>query len=341
MRLRWLWHAPSLRGGKIVLVFLRVFSPFYALGFRLRQKMAKVSRQSVPVLCIGNLTVGGSGKTPTALYVLKHFKKEGLRPHALTRGYGRRGRGVLRVDLGKHQSADVGDEALLLAREAPVWVGKDRVVSGAQAVEEGAEILVMDDGFQNPHLHKDFSILVADAKRGVGSGYVLPAGPLRESVQSGLARADILLLIGKGEGGGLLAAAREKTIPVFRGHLLPSKEEDALRGKRVLAYCGIGIPEKFYETLSAVGADIVERHSFPDHYAWREKDARKLLRDAREKNLHLITTEKDRARLKGALEGSALKKLEEMSEMLPIALHLEEEEKFLRFLRQALIRKRA
>jgi tetraacyldisaccharide 4'-kinase len=202
-------------------------------------------RAGVPVLCIGNPTVGGAGKTPTALLVASMLAAAGERPVFLSRGYGGCQHGPQLVDPERDRAADVGDEPLLLAREAPTVVARDRVAGAKTAVAAGASVIVMDDGFQNPSLAKDFSVLVVDGRRGIGNGKVFPAGPLRARLDDQLARADALILVGTvGEAAApVVAAAAARKHPVFRARLAPDRDAiAALAGKRVLAFAGIGDP---------------------------------------------------------------------------------------------------
>jgi tetraacyldisaccharide 4'-kinase len=252
-------------------------------------------RAGVPVICVGNPTVGGAGKTPTAIAIAKMLLGAGRHPTFLTRGYGGRLTGPVMVEPA-HTAVQVGDEALLLGRVAPTIVAEDRVSGARFARDNGAGVIVMDDGFQNPSLAKDLSLLVIDT-RGIGNGRVLPAGPLRAPLEPQLDRASALLIV----GGGLPAlesAARSRGLPVFHGTLEPDPEVVAsLRATRVLAFAGIGDPEKFFTTLSAAGIDAPLRRSFGDHHRYTFAEARTLLRDAQAGGLQLLTTEKDFARL--------------------------------------------
>ncbi len=253
----------------------------------------------LPVICIGNPTVGGTGKTPSAIALIATLKARGARPFALLRGHGGREPGPLRVDLAVHGPADVGDEALLLARHAPTIVSRHRPAGARLALAEGATHVVMDDGFQNPSLVKDASLLLMDAAAGVGNGHVLPAGPLRAPLKPQMARADGVLVVGEGSAGW--AAARAAGAPdIQAGRLVPvAADAQALRGARVLAFAGIGRPEKFFATLEAVGAQVVARHAFPDHHPYRPQEIDALLATARAQELIPVTTEKDAVRLSG------------------------------------------
>lgn len=251
-------------------------------------------RASVPVICVGNLTVGGAGKTPVCLALARKLTALGLRPHVLTRGYGGEEKGPHAVDPDRDDAERVGDEALLLARLAPVWVARDRAAGARAAAASGAGIIVMDDGHQNPTLAKDLSLVVVDGETGFGNGRVIPAGPLREPVAAGLARADALVVMGEDRGkvetwaGGL---------PVLRARLVPGPEVLSLRGRRVVAFAGIGRPGKFFQSLREAGAEVVAVHPFADHYPYAEADIQPILDEAFALDAIPVTTAKDAVRL--------------------------------------------
>ncbi len=249
----------------------------------------------VPVICCGNVGVGGAGKTTLALDLLQRLRARGIVVHALTRGYGGRAKGVLRVDPSRHDASLVGDEALLLAGEAPTWVSADRAASARAAVAQGAQCLVMDDGMQNPGLLQDTTLLVIDGESGFGNGRLLPSGPLRESVGSGAARAQAAILIGRDRCGAL--AQLPVGLPVLQASLMMAPEAKALRGRRLMAFAGIGRPEKFFEALDAVGLEIIRRASFPDHHPYRAAELDRLAGHAEGLHALLVTTPKDAARL--------------------------------------------
>jgi len=269
----------------------------------LRRMDAPGGMVGAPVICIGNPTVGGAGKTPTAIALLDRLAARGARPFALLRGHGGTARGLLRVDPARHGAAEVGDEALLLARHAPTIVAGDDRIGGARlAVAEGASHIVMDDGFQNPSLHKDTALLVVDGAVGVGNGRVTPAGPLRAPLAPQLARADAVLVVGDGAAGETVAqAARRAGVKVLRGRLAPDpRAVAALRDAPLLAFAGIGRPEKFFATLAAEGLALAGCRAFPDHHPFRIGEIEALVAEAARLKARLVTTEKDMARLSGA-----------------------------------------
>jgi tetraacyldisaccharide 4'-kinase len=288
---------------------------------------AQGRRAGVPVICLGNLTAGGAGKTPAALAVARLLLAAHERPFFLSRGYGGRLRGPLRVDPSYHHSADVGDEPLLLAHLAPTIVARDRVAGARVAKSAGASVIVMDDGFQNPSLTKDLAIVLVDGRRGIGNGRTIPAGPLRAPLEIQIARAQAVVVVGPPDGAAkVLEAARRYGVTVFHGRLEPDRNSlTALGRRKVLAFAGIGDPEKFFATLSEAGIAIAERLSFADHHRYTAADAQALMARAQAANLVLITTEKDHVRLAG---DPVLAALAAHASILPVRLVVEEQDAF-------------
>ena len=291
-------------------------------------RMQSIGRQSgVPVICVGNLTVGGAGKTPTALAIAKLLLSERERPFFLSRGYGGKLAGPVEVNPSSHRATDVGDEPLMLAQLAPTIVAHDRVAGAQAARRGGATLVIMDDGFQNPSLAKDLAIVVVDGRRGIGNGRVIPAGPLRAPLRTQIAHADALLLIGETDGAAAaVEIARQRDILVFHGRLEPDRGTvSALSGRKVLAFAGIGDPEKFFATLAEAGIEAAEQESFPDHHRYTPDEAEALLARAEAARLILLTTEKDLARLSGEpkLAGLAAR-----ARALPVRLVVEEADRF-------------
>jgi tetraacyldisaccharide 4'-kinase len=252
----------------------------------------------VPVVCVGNLVAGGAGKTPVALALALRLARHGAAVHIVTRGYGGRLGGPVRVDPARHDFTAVGDEALLLAERAPCWVARDRAHGVRAAVAAGAAVVILDDGYQNPAIVKTASLLVVDDAYGFGNGRVIPAGPLREGLARGLARADAVVLLGTD------ASSRDPRtlgigatlLPVIPAVLRPVAG-DRLAGERLLAFAAIGRPEKFFATLRELGAELVETRSFPDHHPFRAGEIDELLRAAERARACLITTAKDIVRV--------------------------------------------
>lgn len=273
----------------------------YRAGGALRERMTTAWAAPVPVICVGNLTVGGAGKTPTALAIGRVLQEFGLSVMFLSRGYGGSAKGPVLVDPAAHDARTVGDEPLLLARCAPTWVGRDRRDAARLAIADGADVLVMDDGLQNPSLRKDLRLVVVDGSYGFGNERVLPAGPLREPLARGLARADAFVVIGPDR----LDLGRRLSVraPVLAAALVPDDAARGLAGRKVHAFAGIGRPDKFFATLDAIGAVRAAAHGFADHHPYREDEIEPLLADAERAGAVLVTTAKDHVRLPPALRG--------------------------------------
>ena len=256
----------------------------------------------IPVLCVGNYHVGGAGKTPTVLALTAMLRELGETPVVLSRGYGGRLRGPIKVDSGRHAADDVGDEPLMLARTVPVVVARDRVSGVALARSQGASVILMDDGFQNPAIAKDASLIVIDGHRGLGNACVFPAGPLRAPLHLQLARTDALIVVGDGSAAAPVAAAiAARGQPVLSAQLRPDQASvAALRGKRALAFAGIGDPARFFRTLRASGIEVAGERAFADHHPYSKTEIESLIADAQRDALTLVTTEKDLARLRQA-----------------------------------------
>ena len=286
----------------------RLLAPLGALygavaALRMRQHGRRARAR---VVCVGNLTLGGSGKTPTAIALARMLQAAGDRPVFLTRGYGGRLPGPVLV-APTHTAAEVGDEALLLARVAPTIVARDRVAGAAAAEAAGADIIVMDDGFQNPSLQKDISLLVIDGPRGIGNGHVFPAGPLRAPLAAQLDRFPALLVVGEAGPSTQAVLKAGPWLPRTTARLVPDPAAvAALADRRVLAFAGIGDPEKFFATLRAAGIAIDETRSLADHHVFTAAEAADLIARADAARLTLVTTEKDHARMCGNPELAAL-----------------------------------
>jgi len=307
-----------------------LLSPFAAIygavaARRLKQAGA---RADIPVICAGNLTVGGAGKTPTAIMIARMLIAAGETPVFLTRGYGARLAGPVLAQ-SSHTAAQVGDEPLLLARVASTVVARDRIAGARLAKDNGASIIVMDDGFQNPSLAKDLSILVIDGARGLGNARVLPAGPLRAPLDAQLDRAHAMLIVGDVTGAApLVIAARARRLPLFHARLEPDPTTVAeLANTKVLAFAGIGNPVKFFATVAEAGIEARIHRGFGDHHRYGADEAAALLNEAERNGLALLTTEKDLARLHG---DASVAKLAARSRALPVNLKVTEEEDFRR-----------
>jgi tetraacyldisaccharide 4'-kinase len=283
-------------------------------------------RSRLPVICIGNFTAGGGGKTPTAIAVAKLLVELGAKPAFLTRGYGGTSEGPVPVK-GGDSADEVGDEPLLLAVAAPTFVSADRV-AGAKAVEAaGASVIVMDDGFQNPSLAKDLSLIVVDAAAGLGNGLVMPAGPLRAPLEAQIARADALVVIGDGgKAAPLIEAFARRGKKVLKARMVPCQDKRWLGVLPVIGFAGIARPEKFFATLRDNGARLIDTRAYPDHYRYSERQARSLLKEAKDYNAMLVTTEKDFVRLPDDEADSARGELKHRCRPFLVAVEFEDKE---------------
>ncbi|MEL6281599.1 MAG: tetraacyldisaccharide 4'-kinase [Pseudomonadota bacterium] len=293
------WSNSPRRPG-LAAIALTPLSWIYAMMGRIRRARATPLRPRAPVICVGNIVAGGAGKTPTALAIAERAKARGRTPHFLSRGYGGKIKGPHPVDPGKDASEEVGDEPLLLAAHHPTWVGKDRKATAAAAVQAGADLLIMDDGFQNPDIEQDLAFVVIDAAFGHGNGRVIPAGPLREPIMSAFGRADAAILIGDGN------PFVPRGVPVLRARLTPRFTGMSFAGLRVVAFAGIGRPEKFFDTLLAMGAQVVDAVPFPDHHKFSSAILTRLEQRAYANDATLVTTEKDAVRLPAWFRGRAV-----------------------------------
>jgi tetraacyldisaccharide 4'-kinase len=284
-------------GGGIAPLLLSPIASIYAAATA--RRVAKPGwRAPVPVICCGNATAGGAGKTTLALDLGRRLANRGIAVHFLTRGYGGKLRGPVRVEHARHDTQAVGDEALLLAAERPTWVAGDRAAGARAAIEAGAQAIVMDDGLQNPTLVKDLSFLSIDGSYGFGNNRVIPAGPLREPVSAAASRAQAAVLMGKDEYGAL--ALLPPGLPVLRAHAVPGPEAAQLKGQAVFAFCGIANPRKFFATITEAGAIIAGRASYADHYPYDAGDLRELMAEADRLRAIPVTTRKDFVRIPAA-----------------------------------------
>lgn len=288
------WQRPDWRAFAL--------SPFSALYAALaRRRLARAPREKVaaPVLCVGNLTVGGAGKTPVAIALCIAARERGLKPGFLSRGHGGGAGigGVHLVDPAHDRARHVGDEPLLLARHAPVAVARDRLAAARVLIERGCDFLILDDGFQSARLHFDYALIVVDARRGIGNGHVIPGGPLRAKLADQMPYADAVVAVGEGNGADRvirMAARAGRRVFVARNRPLAGS---GVEGRRVLAFAGIGDPEKFFRTLAEAGAAVVHRRAFGDHHFYADDELADLAGRARAEGLVLATTAKDAVRI--------------------------------------------
>ena len=283
------------KGSNSVLpLLLTPLSMLYAVGDRLNRARVTPQSVSVPVICVGNAVAGGAGKTPVSISIARFLIAKGWKVHFLSRGYGGSYTGPTRVVPDVHGANEVGDEPLILSGTAPTWISQDRVAGATAAVEDGAEVIIMDDGFQNPSLTKDISFLVVDGGFGIGNGSLLPAGPLRETWASAIERADAVIVVDPTELTADLACADK---PRFNAKVIPLDLQAELVGQKVVAFAGIGRPEKFFKSLQAIGADVIESFEFSDHHKFSQDDIMKLVERASNQEAALVTTRKDFVRL--------------------------------------------
>ncbi|MFC7291093.1 tetraacyldisaccharide 4'-kinase [Hirschia litorea] len=277
----------------LVRSLLTPFSMLYAWVGQRRIDRTEPEAVGIPVICIGNLTVGGAGKTPLTTYLRDNLlAEENIRVATLSRGYGGNLKDPVRVDVDQHTAAAVGDEPLMMATTGESWVGKNRLATAEAMEHAGVDLILLDDGYQNPTLAKSASILVIDSAAPFGNAFVFPKGPLREPIEQGIQRADIVVLLGDGpvptEIGGFAG-------PIMRARIVP---REAPAPGKYIAFAGIGRPEKFFDTLKSFpDVEVVEGISFPDHHVYSKGDLSYLRQLARARVATLITTEKDYVRL--------------------------------------------
>lgn len=304
MRAPGFWY----RAPGILSLVLAPFGWLYGFGTARRVLRGEQYDPGVPVICVGNLNVGGTGKTPTVIALIQKLQERGHNPAVISRGYGGTMVGPHAVDERNDRAEIVGDEPLLLSAFASVWVAKDRVAGAKEAVANGADVLIMDDGFQSGALAIDLGIVVVDAARGFGNGRCLPAGPLREPIHAGLTRAEALLAIGTETSRERFFANVDipSSVMKIEAELRPLPTGMDWSGLRVLAFAGIGHPEKFFITLKQLGAEVIETHGLSDHQPLDDRLLTRLAARAKTLGARLVCTEKDAVRLPDSMRGEVL-----------------------------------
>lgn len=324
-------------GSRVLPALLSPVSLVWNSVAKLHWTFSRKYSSKLPVICIGNLTAGGAGKTPAALAIARILQQEGAKPAFLTRGYGGRKKGPHLVDRNSDLAGEVGDEPLLLSRVAPTVVAADRA-KGAQLIETlEADVIIMDDGFQNPGLTKDLSILVIDCTTGIGNGRVLPAGPLRANLDQQLARAQAVVMIGDGSAGdALIPHLKAFNLALFDAEIQVKDKATWLKSEPVIAFAGIGNPDKFFAMIEKLGGQLKGRVAFPDHHVFSRHEADDLLRRAKDEDALLVTTEKDLARIDGT---DGLERLKREVKALPVRLRFKDQGRLKRQLSRTLKRR--
>ena len=280
-----------------VAIALSPFSLLWAAGSCLQRLISKPGKAALPIICVGNLTAGGTGKTPVTAFIYDQLTKLGYRPAILMRGYGGNAEQPVWVDHSQNQANLCGDEAVMLAESRDVMVARDRLTGAAIIAASGSyDVILMDDGLQNPHIAKDFKIAIFDGSFGIGNGMLIPAGPMRIGFKTGIGDLDAVIINGPDITG--IGAKLPPGLPQFSGKLRPDQcMIDSYDGAPLLGFAGIGRPKRFFETLVETGANLVHQLAFADHHPYSETDLVRLQEDASRYGAELITTHKDWVRL--------------------------------------------
>ena len=335
-------HPPNWwqkENGSLLPKYLAPLGHLYGQIVSSRFRYTKPYKCKHPILCVGNFTLGGTGKTPISIKLMELLTKEGWTPSFLSRGYGGSQKGPLLVDQNDHSASEVGDEPLLLAEHGPTVIAKTRREGAWLLEQRKTDLIIMDDGFQNPTLAKTLSILSLDSAVGLGNERIFPAGPLRAPLNFQLAAADAIIITGssKNQLKETLKTKHNFNKPIFSGEVKPNTDIDWVREKPILAYAGIARPEKLFKSLEQVGGQVIRRTPFPDHYQFKAKDAEQLIKLAIKDDLQLITTEKDMVRINAA-NHHQLRALKRMSQAFPVSFefHHEDEKNLLQLLKKQL-----
>ncbi len=269
-------------------------SLLFRFGTKIRNLVSKKNKSPLPTICVGNIVVGGAGKTPVALKIGELLITSGYKPHFISKGYA----GLTKISTlvqSWHSATSVGDESILLSEVAPTWVGNDRIKSSILAKNQGGDCLIMDDGFQNPSIQKDFSIIVINSEQEFGNRRVMPSGPLRESINRGLSRTNLVIVIGNPSKE--IKKIVPDHIPIIESKFEIKKENKSFKGQKIVAFAGIAYPEKFFNSLKVQGANIIKEISYPDHHIYNENDMLSLVETANKTQSILVSTKKDYVRI--------------------------------------------
>ena len=307
------------------LIFFPIFyflSLIWSLSHQIRIKLGRYEKMPLPVVCVGNITLGGAGKTPTVIFLANYLRNSNLNVQVVSRGYRGKFKNTVVVDRGHHHASDVGDEPLLISRHAKVWVSRKKRDGILSAYKAGADIVLLDDGHQNFSIEKNISILVFDAEHNLANEQIFPMGNLRESLSSAIIRADFFICIGS-------PTSRKKFKETFLQHPIPEFIEGEfkpniipkLRNRKLVAFCGIGRPEKFFSMLKRLNMRVFQEVSFPDHHFYTDRQLANIFKIADKNNALVVTTEKDYVKLSKSLK----KKIYPIN----IELHLSKNEKLL------------
>ena len=288
------WQKKNNLIEKIIILLLLPFTFIYYLASKFDKKLTKKNKVGIPVISVGNINTGGSGKTPFVIYLVNLLKKEKINSHVVSRGYLGNLHGPVKVDLKKHSYKDVGDEALLLAKETTTWVSKNKFEGTLMATLNGADVVILDDGLQNYSIHQDLKIMIVDGGFGFGNQFLLPSGPLRETIIFGIKKSDMLIIFNKDENDIEKKIKNKITIIHANSKI---KNFSQLKNKKIVGFSGIGRSEKFHSSLKDQKLNIINFFSYPDHYSYNKKEINNLINYAKKNNAVLVSTLKDKQRI--------------------------------------------
>tara|TARA_B100000287_G_scaffold110959_1_gene103347 strand:+ start:496 stop:1473 length:978 start_codon:yes stop_codon:yes gene_type:complete len=285
------WYSKN----SIISILLRPISFLWVLGSILRKKKS-YNFNNIKIIKVGNVVAGGSGKTPTVISIVKKLANSKYQVHIISRGYKGSIKKSTLVNTDIHSYKEVGDESIILSKIAPTWIGNNRIESIKNAQKMGAKIVVLDDGIQDTSIKGDLNLLVFNGLQGLGNGKIIPAGPLREKLSDSIKKCHLSIIID--EDINNIANKLNNLLPIIKAKInIESEYLNNFKNKNVVAFCGLGFPEKFFKTIKEIGCNIRYKKSFPDHYQYKEKDLKELIDIAIKYNSLLITTEKDHIKI--------------------------------------------